>query len=422
MARQGTGTVSARRLALIEQIIAERAVHPLFQPIVDLRTRDLVGVEALARGPAGSALEFPDALFAAATEAGLLTELDQLCCARALETARVAGPLAPPLVFVNAEPAGLRWPMSPDLAAVVNGGLPFRIVLEFTERALTGRPAALLRLSDLVHGIGNAVALDDVGADPASLAFLPLVEPDVVKLDMHLLHEPYSARTQATADTVAGYAERSGAIVLAEGIETPENAMNAAALGARWGQGWLFGRPGPLDALLDRRHATPTVFTGTPGAETSPDDTPFTLASQRLPARTAGPDMVNALTDHVVTTAQDRGRQGIVLCAINQTGRPPSWLPRLTAAVDRVTFLGLLSDAPLPHVEGVQTQQLGAGDPLCGETVIAVLGEDFFTALCLKPLRRTGATEEHTTQFVYSHDRQIVQTIMRSMMRRFDTW
>lgn len=422
MAIKGPGTVSAQRLSLIEQIIAERAVYPLFQPIVDLATRQVVGVEALARGPAGSALEFPDALFAAATAAGLLTELDQLCCARALETAREAGPLAPPLVFVNAEPAALRQPMSPDLAAVVYSGLPFRIVLEFTERELASRPAALLRLSDLVHAVGNSVALDDVGADPASLAFLPLIEPEVVKLDMHLVQEPYSAHTQATADAVAGYAERSGAVVLAEGVETPEHAVNAVALGARWGQGWLFGRPGPLEALLDRQYAPPTLFNVARDAETAPGDTPFTIASDQHPVRIAGPDMVNALIDHVITNAQDRGRQGIVLCAVDDAAQPPRWLPGLMAAADRVTYLGLLGGSALPDVDKVQTQRLDDNDPLRKETIIAVLTEDFSTALCMKAHRQDGAAEASSVQFVHSHNRQVVQTIVRNMMRRFDTW
>ncbi|MEV4348552.1 EAL domain-containing protein [Actinoplanes sp. NPDC049596] len=104
-----------------------------------------------------------------------------------------------------------------------------------------------------MHAIGNGVASDDVGADPASLAFLPLIEPDVVKLDMHLVRDPYSAHTQATADAVAVYAERSGAIVLAEGMEEPEDAVNAAALGAM--------RPGlavrPAGSAVDRADRSP---------------------------------------------------------------------------------------------------------------------------------------------------------------------
>src|SRR6266550_9349397 len=93
--------------ALIPRVLAERAVFPLYQPIMDLATRTLAGVEALARGPAGSRTEFPDVPFAAGDRAGLLPLLDQLCAARALEVARDAWDTVPPLVFINAEPAAL---------------------------------------------------------------------------------------------------------------------------------------------------------------------------------------------------------------------------------------------------------------------------------------------------------------------------
>ncbi|GAB3833589.1 hypothetical protein GCM10027610_027660 [Dactylosporangium cerinum] len=65
--------------AMIGAVLDGRLVRPVFQPIVDLSTRAVVGMEALARGPAGSVLEFPDRLFAAARDAGRFGELDMLC-------------------------------------------------------------------------------------------------------------------------------------------------------------------------------------------------------------------------------------------------------------------------------------------------------------------------------------------------------
>src|SRR5262245_58925633 len=115
--RAGTDHLDAAA-ALIPQVLRERAIFPLYQPITDLATRTVVGVEALARGPAGSPVEYPDALFAAATRAGLMPVLDKLCFTRALEEARDAREV-PPLVFINAEPAGLHQPPTPDLLAVV---------------------------------------------------------------------------------------------------------------------------------------------------------------------------------------------------------------------------------------------------------------------------------------------------------------
>ena len=75
---------------------------------------------------------------------------------------------------------------------------------------------------------------------------MPFVSPEVIKLDLRLVQENPSPAIAAIVHAVNAEAERSGALLLAEGIETLEQLEVARALGARYGQGWLFGRPGPL--------------------------------------------------------------------------------------------------------------------------------------------------------------------------------
>ena len=94
------------------------------------------------------------------------------------------------------------------------------VVLEITERALAARPAELLRTVERVRELGWGVALDDVGADSMSLAFMPLLRPDVVKLDLRLVQERPGPAIAEIMNAVNAYAERTGALVLAEGIET----------------------------------------------------------------------------------------------------------------------------------------------------------------------------------------------------------
>ncbi len=89
----------------LDAVLAARDVSSVFQPIVDLGTGEPVAFEALARGPVGSPLAMPDALFAAARAAGWVDGLDRLCQARALEMALDAGLGAPLGLFVNVEPA-----------------------------------------------------------------------------------------------------------------------------------------------------------------------------------------------------------------------------------------------------------------------------------------------------------------------------
>lgn len=401
----------------LRRIVAERAVFPVFQPIVDLRTGRIVGVEALARGPAGSGLELPNVLFPAAIEAGLLMEFDQLCVTRALEEARAAGSVTPALVFVNAEPAALGRPPSRELRAVVQDSRDFRIVLEFTERALSPAPAVLLRSADRVHQSGDAVALDDVGTDPLSLAFMPLVEPEVVKLDMHLLRSPYDPGTVAIAAAVSAFAERSGATVVAEGVETEHDVVNALALGARWGQGWLFGRPGPLDAIAGRPiDRTARLRPSQPGLH-RPAGTPFGLAAARNPVRSGDPRLIDALVDHVLSEATVSGPHAVVLCAPNGPRQRSSWLPRLAALRAQVAWVGLLSGVPSPSSPLSHTDLLDSADPINGETTVAVLGPHMSTALCLRRAE-AGRTDEDV-DFVLTQDRDIVQVIARMIIQRF---
>ena len=90
------------------------------------------------------------------------------------------------------------------------------------------------------------MALDDVGAEPASLAVMPFVHPDVVKLDLQLVQGRTTAEVARIVNAVRAQAERTGARILAEGIETRRHAETARTLGATVGQGWLYGRPGRL--------------------------------------------------------------------------------------------------------------------------------------------------------------------------------
>jgi len=174
--------VEAAEQALLEQLLAGRSVRTVFQPLVALDSGQVLGFEALARGPAGSALERPDLLFAAARRGRRLRDLDIACRAAALLAARNAGLAAPYRLFLNAEPEALDgWRPGPE-----HEQLPLTVVLELTERALTSQPAQLLQTVARVRALGWGVALDDVGADPASLALLPLVQPDVIKLDLAL--------------------------------------------------------------------------------------------------------------------------------------------------------------------------------------------------------------------------------------------
>ncbi|MEU7907409.1 EAL domain-containing protein [Actinoplanes sp. NPDC049118] len=311
-------------------------MQPLFQPIVDLSTRAVMGLEALARGPAGTALEFPDRLFAAAHAAGRLGELDMLCSERALECA-VAAAVPPPLLFVNAEPAVMNQPLSPRLIELIDRGLPFREIVEYTERALPALPGSAMRIAGLAQEWGNGLALDDVGVDPMSLAFLPILEPEVIKLDMSLIRDPHTAHAGAVCALVRAEAKRTNAVVIAEGIETEEDLHTARRLGARWGQGWLFGRPARIDHV-DHQYdpeAARALRPPRPGFH-QPAGTPFEVAARHRPASPGTADALAAASARlrdliadddvsiVVASSPDAGLAGITVTPQELAGRARS--------------------------------------------------------------------------------------------------
>ena len=189
----------------------------------------------------------PDKLFAAARAAGRLDELDCLCQRHALRAAIAAGVRDPCVLFLNIEPDTTGF-LPLDLRDLYSRArAQMTVCVEITERALTRRPAALLAHVADMRAMGVAVALDDVGTDAETLAMMSLLEPEVIKLDLALVQGSPDAEIAEVVHAVAAQAERTGARVLVEGVETEEHARTGDALGATLAQGWLYGKPRDRD-------------------------------------------------------------------------------------------------------------------------------------------------------------------------------
>src|SRR4051794_32115054 len=231
----------------IDEVLDRRAIEAEFVPVVRLDTLSVVGFEAVARGPAGSGVDTHAALVEAAVAVGREAELDWICRAAAYRAALDAR-LHPSLtVFVKTDPRSLASPCPPDLApAVWRAESKLRVVIEVSDRMLAASPDSVPAAVARARRVGWGVALDDIGAEPHTLALLPIVEPDVVKIDLGVLEQRGERHLALVMNAVLAEAELSGATILTTGIATKAQLALARALGAEVGQGPLLGSAGPL--------------------------------------------------------------------------------------------------------------------------------------------------------------------------------
>jgi EAL domain-containing protein (putative c-di-GMP-specific phosphodiesterase class I) len=399
----------------VHEVIDRRAVTPLFQPLIDVASGGLVGFEALSRGPQGTPWHDPGALFAAARAVGREAELDWVCRAQAFRTILAADPDPELTWFVNMEPTAWRAGCPADLADVVTAAHDrLRVVTEMTERSIARDPAGLLAATASSRESGWGVALDDVGADPASLALMPFVHPDVVKLDMLLLREPDEPHTARVVAAVAAYAEMSGAIVLAEGIETGPHLASARTMGARIGQGWHYGRPGVLRPGVQAGHKLP--FLAPPK---STHATPYTTVSRHRPTTVATKRQLMPMSRHLEALAGD-GPEPPVLLACFQQGR--YFTPATAARFARIAAHSPLVAALAAGLDGepaagVRGATFAADDPLHGEWNVIVVGPHRAAALVARDLGDDGPDADRRFEFALTHDRALVVAAAQSLLR-----
>jgi len=232
----------------LQEVLLADQLSTVFQPIVDLRSRQVLGYEALSRGPAGSVYQMPLRLFAMAEEADLVFELDRKCRCRALAAATSIPARAK--LFVNVFPSAMYDPEFQGAALVRlaqdQGLTPDRVVLEITERsAIENYDLFAEALAELTR-FGFSIAVDDVGAGYSGLEKIAHLNPRYLKFDIELIRNidsSYIRREMTRA--LKTFADSIGSTIIAEGIERDGELRTLLELGIQYGQGFLLGRPAP---------------------------------------------------------------------------------------------------------------------------------------------------------------------------------
>ena len=203
-----------QRERLVE-IIYNRQIWTAFQPIVEIESRQSMGWEGLSRGPRGSEVEPPMVLFGRAARHGLTEELERSCRRQAFVDWEVFG--SPGRLFVT---------------------------LEITERQVIENLNLYREAMHAFTDLGFSFAIDDLGAGYSGLETVATLKPSYLKIDMALVRDVHQKKvSQQVVKAIMEMAVGMGATVIAEGIQTPEEAAALRDLGIRFGQGYLFARP-----------------------------------------------------------------------------------------------------------------------------------------------------------------------------------
>ena len=231
-----------------------------YQPLINLKSGEVAGFEALARWTHADRGEIsPVEFIPVAEESGLILTLGRWAMDEAAQTLagwdREAGTKLPFYVAVNLSAIQVA---RDDISAVVESALRSsglsgnRLTLELTESAIAQDPARSIRVFEALKALDATVAMDDFGTGYSSLAYLQRLPIDVLKIDRSfitgMMSDPDSI---AIVRAVLSLADALGMSTPAEGIETVELATTLAALGCASGQGYYFAKPLKPDAALE---------------------------------------------------------------------------------------------------------------------------------------------------------------------------
>ncbi len=241
-----------RRQGALERAVQGQGLHLHVQPIVALEDASWVGFEALVRWRDGDRLRGPSDFIPLAEETGLVVPLGTWVLRTALEWLATRPDDAG--IAVNVAARQVADPGFGDIVvdALRRSGVdPARLTLEITEQTAVEDLARAGAVLQPLRALGVHVALDDFGTGFSSLGYLAQLPVDELKIDRRFV-SGLGVRTEdeALVRAVIGLADDLGLRVVAEGVETQQQARYLAALGCGWAQGYLFSRPTPAEQLV----------------------------------------------------------------------------------------------------------------------------------------------------------------------------
>lgn len=234
----------------IHGLINENNIITLFQPVVSLKEKRIIGFEALSRGICSTTgnIIYPLELFNLARTKGCETELDRLCRRTALRSFKTIPGHENFMLFLNldtvvidkncAEAKRLTQEYTDEM------GLDYSsISIEIIESKIDNE-AKLAEFVEHYKNLGYYVSLDDFGAMHSNMSRIAVSKPDIIKIDMGLIQDVHkNYYQQSILSSIIDLAKKTGALTLAEGLETPDDIIKCYELGIDLYQGYYFYRP-----------------------------------------------------------------------------------------------------------------------------------------------------------------------------------
>jgi EAL domain-containing protein (putative c-di-GMP-specific phosphodiesterase class I) len=246
----------------IREIIQDESVTAHYQPIISVKRKALIGFEGLSRGidPETGAVIPPLDLFSEASREGSTLLLDRLCRKKVLEHFKLIHQTLPDMMLTLNFDASII-----DQGVVGSGNLiemvramglhPWNICIEIIE-SHTENSNELKKFVDTYRKYGFMIALDDVGAGHSNLNRVPLLKPDIIKIDRYLIQNIQDDfHKQQVFKHLIFMCRTLGTQVIAEGVETKEEALTVTEMGADMIQGYYFARPQEPQRCLEETHA-----------------------------------------------------------------------------------------------------------------------------------------------------------------------
>jgi len=235
------------KIETLQAAIAGGEPQIVFQPIVRLKDSTTAAVEALSRFKS-EPYRSPDQWFADAHDVGMGPQLELIAARSALaECAALPGPLS---VSINISPGTF---ITENVLEALGRFDPKRIIIEITEHVPIQNYTTIVDTLAPLRERGIRIAIDDAGAGYSSLRHVLALRPDIIKFDTSLTRNVHTDPTRsAMIEALSNFAIRTGTVVVAEGVESEEEVAVLRALGIEKAQGYYFGKPQTLSALLER--------------------------------------------------------------------------------------------------------------------------------------------------------------------------